>query len=70
MKRSGYDIEDFDDAIFSGEVRKALARQRCQADGEELRWTVPQKTIQMGQTVTITGTCVKCGRQYEMEFRL
>jgi hypothetical protein len=70
--RSGYDIEDFDDAIFSGEVKRQLAQQCCQAAGcgGELRWTVPQRTLQLGQTVTLTGTCQGCGQQYEIELRL
>ena len=69
---SGYDIQDLDDSIFGPEIKEQLARQRCQAGGcgGELRWTVPQRTLQIGQEVTITGTCGKCGQKHEIQFRL
>ena len=72
MKRSGYDLEDLDDAIFGAEIKGRLASQRCPKEGcgGELRWTSPQKTLQLGQAVTLTGTCAECGGQYELELRL
>jgi len=69
---SGYDIDDLDDAVFGDALKEQLACQRCQADGcgGELRWTAPQRTFQLGQTVTLTGACRTCGKQYELELRL
>ena len=69
---SGYDIKDLDNSIFGPELKRQLARQHCQADGcgGELRWTVPQKDIQLGQSLTVTGTCRSCGGQYEVQFEL
>jgi hypothetical protein len=69
---SGYDIKDLDGSIFGPELKRQLARQRCQADGcgGELRWTVPQREIQLGQTLTVTGTCLSCGEKYEVQFEL
>ena len=66
----GYDIQDFDDAVFSEEVKQQLASQRCPGCDGALRWTVPQKEIQLGQMVTVTGACATCRQKYEMEFRL
>ena len=68
----GYELDQLDDAIFGRELKQRLASQHCQeADCRgDLRWTSPQQTLQLGQTVTLTGTCTKCGRQYEMEVRL
>jgi hypothetical protein len=72
MMRSGYDLEDLDDAIFGAEIRRRLASQRCPKEGcsGELRWTSPTRTLQLGQTVTLTGTCAQCGGHYELELRL
>ncbi len=70
--RSEYHLDELDDSIFGPEMKRQLAAQRCQepACGAELRWTSPQKTLQLGRTVTLTGTCVACGKQYEVELRL
>lgn len=70
--RSEYFLDQLDDSIFGPELKRQLKRQYCQAPncGGELRWTSPQKTLQLGQSVTLTGTCTKCGQQYEMEFHL
>ncbi len=70
--RGGYDIEDLDDALFGPEIKRRLASQCCPKEGcgGELRWTSPAKTLQLGQTVTLTGTCTECGEQYELELRL
>ena len=72
MKRSGYDIEDLDEAIFGAEIKRRLASQCCPKEGcgGELRWTSPTRTLQLGQTVTLTGTCPRGGEQYELELRL
>lgn len=68
----GYDISELDQSIFGGPLKRTLAQQRCQAEGcgGELRWRSPQKKLQLGQTVMLTGTCAACGRQYELEVRL
>jgi len=70
--QGGYELDELDGAIFGGELKRQLAGQRCQEGNcrGELRWTSPQQTLQLGQAVTLTGTCTKCGRQYEMEIRL
>ena len=70
--RSEYRLDELDESIFGPEVKRQLARQHCQEPDcrGELRWTSPRKKLQMGQSVTLTGTCVECGRQYQMEFHL
>ena len=70
--RSEYELHELDDSIFGPELKRQLARQSCQDTScrGELRWTSPAKTLQLGQAVSLTGTCTKCGRQYEVEMRL
>jgi|GEM_PF-6034734 len=70
--KSEYDISELDQSIFGPELKRQLAAQRCQEAGcgGELRWTSPQKKMQLGQSVTLTGTCTKCKQRYAMEFHL
>jgi len=70
--RSEYRLDELDESIFGPEVKRQLAQQRCREEGcgGELRWTSPQKKLQLGQSVTLTGTCTRCGARHEMEFRL
>ncbi len=70
--RSEYHLDELDESIFGPEVKRQLARQCCRKEGcgGELRWTSPKKKLQLGQSVTLTGTCVNCGARHEMEFRL
>ncbi|HUT01317.1 MAG TPA: hypothetical protein VM031_02590 [Phycisphaerae bacterium] len=70
--RSEYRLDELDQSIFGPGLKRQLGQQRCQEAGcgGELRWTSPQKTVQLGQSVTLAGTCVDCGARHEMEFRL
>ena len=70
--RSEYFLDELDDSIFGPEIKQQLARQTCQAAGcrGALRWASPTKTLQLGQSVTLIGTCADCGARYEMELRL
>ena len=70
--RSEYHLDELDESAFGPEIKRKLSRQSCQQAGcdGELHWTSPARTLQMGQSVTLTGTCTQCGAQYEIEFRL
>jgi C4-type Zn-finger protein len=67
-----YDLEHFDDAIFSDAVKGVLSRQSCPVKGcgGQLRWRVPQQRLQVGEIVTFIAVCKKCGERSELEMKL